>query len=233
MQDLTAYAEIFNTISCLDVSLNEKLAKHFVSVKKINPTLAAIYEEMIETWDHADAAANIPGPGETFPAFILPNQEGRLVSSAAFLERGPLVISFNRGHWCPYCRHELLELKKTYEAIRGLGADVVSIMPDRTAFTRPVVERLELPFQILSDMDQSLSMTVGLMAPIGPKVQELYRSIGFDLPKFQDVQGWNVPVPGTFLVGQDGRVLRSYANPDIRKRMPMEEILAGLGDTGS
>lgn len=223
------YAEIFKAVSCLDISISEKLSKHFELVKKINPDLGAAYEEMVTTWERAGTGTKTLKPGDRFPDFLLPNEQGNLASLKGFLEKGPLVVSFNRGHWCPYCRHELLDFKRIYPAIQKLGATLVSIMPDRTGFTRPYIENLDLPFQILSDIDQALVLEVGLLAPIGPRVQKLYSDVlGYDLPTYQDARGWSVPVPATFVLDNRGVIITAFSDPDFRKRLPMENILADL-----
>jgi len=229
MADTNPYVEIFKAVSCLDISISEKLSRHFEMVKKINPDLAAAYEEMVATWARAGTGTKTLNPGDKFPDFLLPNEEGSLVSLSSLIEKGPLVVSFNRGHWCPYCRHELLDFKKNFPAIQKMGADLVSIMPDRTFFTRPYIETLDLPFQILSDIDQALVLEAGLLAPIGPRVQKLYTDVlGYDLPTYQDVKGWNVPVPATFVLDNQGVIYSAFSDPDFRKRLPIEKILADL-----
>jgi len=228
MSDMTPMARIFEEVSCLDASLAEKLSRHAGLLSGVEPGLAAANAEMMAGWARARVAANRPKPGEHLPDFLLPNHRGQLVSSKDLLAKGPLVISFNRGHWCPMCRLELLELTKAYPKIKRAGADVVSVMPEKSEYTRAAIGGLSLPFQILSDMDLSLAIACGLLAPVTRKVQRICRRLGVDLPRFQDAKGWNVPIPGTFVVNPKGVVLASFASPNLLERMPIATILGAL-----
>ena len=107
------------------------------------------------------------------PGFLLPDNEGNLVGSTDLLSAGPLVVSFNRGHWCAYCRLELLALAEIYPDIKRLGGELVSIMPDCAAPIRRFRETFDFPFNILTDIDNGYALTCGLMVSLGNAIRHL------------------------------------------------------------
>ena len=112
------------------------------------------------------------------PEFGLPDENGRLISLSSLLRFGPVVISFNRGHWCPYCKLELRSLAAIHSEIAQLGARVVSIMPDSAQFTGDYVAQNDLPFPVLSDIDLGYSLSLGLIFWVGAEIQRLYQEVG-------------------------------------------------------
>ncbi|HXV73141.1 MAG TPA: peroxiredoxin-like family protein [Sphingomonadales bacterium] len=225
---MAPYMRIYEEVSCLDAALAKKLATHFERIREINPELISAYEETIARWKESGVGGGIPHKGSPFPDFVLPDHEGKLVALHDLLRRGHLVISFNRGHWCPYCHHELTAIKRIYREIRARGSDAISIMPEKGTYARRSVENLGLPFPVLCDIDHTLALACGLMVPVGVKLQAFYRKMKMDLPTFQGNPGWNITLPGTFVLDPSGRVLAALASPDLRERMAPETILAAL-----
>jgi peroxiredoxin len=150
------------------------------------------------------------------------------VSLDTLLQTGPLVVSFNRGHWCPYCRLELRSLAAYHDRIQALGANVVSIMPDSAQFTADYAATAELPFPVLSDMDLGYSLSLGLIFWVGPEVLRLYREVGVDLERYHGNDGHFLPMAAKFVVGQDGHVKARQVNIEFRERMEPEEVIGVL-----
>ena len=122
------------------------------------------------------------------PLFNLTDGGGKLVSLASMLQSGPVVISINRGHWCPYCKMELRSLAAIHNDIKQLGASVVSIMPDTERFTGEYVANNELPFPVLSDVDLGYSLSLGLIFWVGAEIIRLYQEVGIELEKYHGNQ---------------------------------------------
>lgn len=162
------------------------------------------------------------------PDFQLPDQDGHLVSLEALLSEGPLVLSINRGHWCPWCRLELRALAEVHDEVRALGAQVVSIVPETLAYSGRLIADNGLPFRVLTDLDLAHALSLGLMIWVGDRVRALYLKSGLSLPLFQRNEGWFLPIPATFLVGSDGIVTARFVDADFRKRMEPQEILRAL-----
>ena len=116
-------------------SLGLRLSAYREQSARLRPDFAKAYDELVDRLTALDRGEVGPGTGEPMPLFNLPDETGRLVSLSSMLQSGPVVISINRGHWCPYCKMELRSLAAIHGEIRRLGARVVSIMPDSAQFT--------------------------------------------------------------------------------------------------
>jgi peroxiredoxin len=162
------------------------------------------------------------------PEFNLPDENGRLISLSSLLALGPVVISINRGHWCPYCKLELRSLAAIHSEIARLGAGVISIMPDGAQFTGDYVAQNDLPFPVLSDIDLGYSLLLGLIFWVGPEIQRLYKEAGVELEKYHGNQGYFLPMAAKLIVGRDGRVKARQVNIEFRERMEPQALIATL-----
>ncbi len=159
-------------------SLGLRLSAYREQSARLRPVFAKAYDELVDRLTALDRGEVGPGTGEPMPLFNLPDETGRLVSLSSMLQAGPVVISINRGHWCPYCKMELRSLAAVHGEIRRLGARVVSIMPDSAQFTGDYVSRNELPFPVLSDIDLGYSLSLGLIFWVGAEIRRLYEEVG-------------------------------------------------------
>jgi peroxiredoxin len=169
-----------------------------------------------------------PRLGELMPEFNLPDENGQLISLSSLLRFGPVVISINRGHWCPYCKLELRSLAAIHSEIAQLGAGVISIMPDGAQFTGNYVAQNDLPFPVLSDIDLGYSLLLGLIFWVGPELQRLYKEAGVELEKYHGNQGYFLPMAAKFIVGCDGRVEARQVNIEFRERVEPQALIATL-----
>lgn len=168
------------------------------------------------------------GVGDQAPAFALAGPEGDVVSSRDLLARGPLVISFYRGVWCPYCNMELQALQSASPEIIAAGANLVAISPQTPANSRKSVRQNALGFPILSDPENATAAAFGLRFAMPDYLIELYKSLKNDLPSFNGDPSWTLPMPARFLVGQDGRILYANVEPDYTRRPEPEDMFPAL-----
>jgi peroxiredoxin len=208
--------------------LNAKLSAYRAQSGKLKPDFAKAYDELVGRLAALDRGEVGPKTGEPMPPFDLPDEDGRLVSLTSLLQSGPVVISINRGHWCPYCKMELRSLAAIHGEIKRLGAQVVSIMPDTAQFTGDYAVENELPFPVLSDMDLGYSLSLGLIFWVGAEIQRLYREAGVELEKYHGNQGSFLPMAAKFIVGRDGLVKARQVNIEFRERMEPDAIVAAL-----
>lgn len=213
-----------------NASLNGRLSAYRDSTARLRPDIAKAYDDLVERLDALDSGAVGPQLGDTMPEFMLPDANGELVSLASALRTGPVVVSINRGHWCPYCKLELRSLAAIHPQIAELGAHVISIMPDRAAFTGDYARQNKLPFSILSDVDLGYALSLGLIFWIGPEVQRLYAEVGVDLDRYHGDRSPFLPMASRFIVGQDGQIKARQVNLEFRARMEPEAVLAVLRD---
>jgi peroxiredoxin len=166
--------------------------------------------------------------GDKAPEFTLQDPDGNPVSSVELLAKGPLVLSFYRGVWCPYCNMELQALEAALPAIRDLGASLVAISPQIKANSRKSVRQNELSFPILSDSNNDVAAAFGLRFTLPDYLVELYKSFGNDLPKINDDPSWTLPMPARFVIGTDGVITYAEVNPDYTLRPDPSELLPAL-----
>ena len=221
----------FETARALEGPLSAQLAAYGAMLRERNPAAGEAYESLVVKLGELDVGAGAPVVGDEFPPFMLPDDNGRLVSSADLLANGPLVVSFNRGNWCQYCWLELSALQDCYSVILDGGGSVVSITPDIATFSRRLKKRLGLGFPVLTDLDNGYALELGLAFALTDDVRALYERIGFDLGTFQRSDGWFLPVPAALVIDWQGIVRHSYVNADFRERIEpgtVPEILSEL-----
>ncbi|MFJ3522980.1 peroxiredoxin-like family protein [Pseudomonas sp. NPDC090203] len=166
--------------------------------------------------------------GDKAPVFTLNDPEGNPVSSAELLAKGPLVISFYRGVWCPYCNMELQALEEALPQYRELGASLVAISPQTRVNSRKSVRQNHLSFPILSDVKSRVAEAFGLRFKLPDYLIDLYKGFGNDLPVFNDDDAWVLPMPGRFVIGQDGVIAYAEVNPDYTQRPEPTDLLPAL-----
>ena len=166
--------------------------------------------------------------GDRAPDFSLNDPDGHPVLSADLLARGPLVLSFYRGVWCPYCNLELQALQEALPQFQALGASLVAISPQLAANSRKSQRQNKLEFPILSDTGNEVAAAFGLRFTLPDYLVELYRSLKNDLPAFNGDPGWTLPMPARYVIGQDGIIAYAEVNPDYTLRPEPEAMLPVL-----
>ncbi|MCF8481861.1 MAG: AhpC/TSA family protein [Rhodospirillum sp.] len=192
-------------------------------------------QSVIETMRRATAELIASGAaqralkaGDRLPAFTLSDPDGNAVSSNDLLSKGPLVISFYRGVWCPYCNMELQALQEALPQFEALGAKLVAISPQNPVNSRKSVRQNNLSFPILSDPHNDVAAAFGLRFEMPDYLVDLYKSLKNDLPAFNDDPSWTLPMPSRYVVGQDGTILYAEVNPDYTRRPEPEDMLPAL-----
>jgi peroxiredoxin len=174
------------------------------------------------------AASHALKAGDTAPSFVLKDPDGKPVASPALLAQGPLIVSFYRGVWCPYCNMELQALQEALPAFRALDAQLVAISPQNAVNSRKSIRTNGLDFPILSDPGNETAAAFGLRTALPGYLVELYKSLKNDLPAFNGDTSWTLPMPGRFVVGQDGVIRYAEVNPDYTRRPEPADMLAVL-----
>jgi Peroxiredoxin len=216
------------------VSLRAKLDAFKADFEAGKPPYS-VPPSVIETMHRATAELIASGAaeralklGDTAPAFTLSDPEGHQVSSAELLVHGPVVVSFYRGVWCPYCNMELQALQATLPEFARRGAGLVAISPQTQANSRKSVRQNALTFPILSDPHGNVSAAFGLRFALPDYLVELYKSLKNDLTRFNDDPSWTLPMPGRFVIAPDGTIVYAEVNPDYTRRPEPEEMIPAL-----
>jgi peroxiredoxin len=166
--------------------------------------------------------------GDRAPQFRLKDQNGNEVSSADLLEQGPLVVTFYRGVWCPYCNLELQAINDALPELQRHGANVVAISPQTAVNSRKSVRTNALGFPVLSDTHNETAAAFGLRFALPDYLVDLYKKLKNDLPAFNGDPSWTLPMPARYVIGKDGVVLYSEINPDYTHRPDPSEMFPVL-----
>jgi peroxiredoxin len=229
MTDLAAQAldDAFRRVRDLDVSLREQLRSFAENTRQERPEFAAAVDRLIDRLRRAGTGDSAPKPGEPMPGFVLPDENGDRVSLDDLLDEGPVAITFHRGHWCPYCRININALAQAQKELAEGEGQIIGIMPDLQKFVAELKKQSNVPFPILSDMDNGYALSLNLTIWVGAELQRMLQE-RVNIPAFQGNSSWMLPIPATFVVGRDGLIRARFIDPDYRKRMTITEMLAAM-----
>src|SRR5712691_4928745 len=179
---------------------------------------------------NSNAAENALKKGAQAPDFILPDARGNAVRLSHLLAQGPVVMTFYRGQWCPYCHLALRAYQHALPHLQATGATLVAISPQTPDHSRALAEKLELTFALLSDMGNQVARQFGLVFTIEEAVRGAHKQVCADLPAFNGENSWELPMAGAFLVDQSGTVRLAFVDPDFTRRLDPSIIIARLNE---
>jgi peroxiredoxin len=205
-----------------------QIAAYAAGLAERHPATSVAYRALVETLIGGEAGVGAPKPGDRLPPFVLPDETGHLLTSEALLAVGPLVVSFNRGSWCPMCWLELTALEALREDVTRRGGEIVSIVPEAAVHCRQLKTRLGLGFPVLSDIDNGYALELGLATSLSNELRELFTVAGIDIGLYQRSDAWFVPIPATFVVDRGGLIRATYVNADFHTRGEPADVLAVL-----
>jgi len=209
------------------ISLQHQLAEITANTRSlVQPDRLAVGERAVEELFATGIEDRILAVGAIAPAFALRDSNGRMLRSEDMLALGPLVVKFFRGRWCPYCMTELETWRDLYGRLRELGALLVAIGPQTERQSDFMVGHHGLPFPVLSDPGNKMAEQFGLAYTIPEYHRSYYRSILVNIPFVNGDESWRLPLPATYVIGRDGRVLFAEAHADFRVRPEPEEVLS-------
>ena len=166
--------------------------------------------------------------GAEAPEFELPDGSGRMVRSRDLLALGPVVLNFFRGRWCSYCVNELEAWRDLYDELRAQRALMAAISPQTVRQNDFSCTQHSLPFPVLADEGARVAEHFGLVYTVPEYLQRYYRSILVNIPFMNGEPSYRLPLPATYVLGQDGIVLYARAYADFRVRPEPFEALASL-----
>jgi peroxiredoxin len=166
--------------------------------------------------------------GDRFPAFQLPGATGALVRSQELLARGPMVVSFYRGTWCPYCNLELAALQEHLGDFYAAGAQLVAVSPQTPDHSLTMAEKNALQYPVLSDAGNGLARALGIVFTLPENLRPIYQAFGIDLAVHNGDASFELPVPATYVVGTDGIITQAWIMADYRERVEPTAVLHAL-----
>jgi peroxiredoxin len=213
----------------MEAPLGERLDAYAAAGRDIFPAYSDAVDRLVARLHTNGGGENAPHPGEPMPPFLLPDETGALVSLQSLLAQGPLAVMFFRGHWCPYCRLNVRAVIQAMDRVRAIGGHVVAIMPETQTYAAQFKTDAAVPFPVLTDLDNGYALSLNLAIWLGAEIEGLLSPMQ-DMPTFHGNDGWVLPIPATFVVGQDGVVKARFVDPDFRKRMALDDLIAALTD---
>jgi peroxiredoxin len=193
---------------------------------RVTPEKRAILAEAEAALLAADPASRTPQPGGIAPDFSLPDQCGEQVALHERLARGPVVLVFFRGAWCPYCTLTLRAWQEALPALRRVGGQILAVSPQPTQGCARMADRDMLDFRVLSDAGNQVARLYGVAYEMPEGLRPFYRKLGHDLPEINGTGDWVAPLPATFVIRPDGRVAHVHVGPLAHQRMEPREAIA-------
>jgi peroxiredoxin len=224
-----ALDDAFEQARALDAPLNERMRVIADAVRALSAEFATAVDRFVGRLQTTGAGAEAPKVGEPMPPFLLPDETGQLVGLGSLLGRGPVVIAFHRGHWCPYCRLNAFALTQARERLGA--AQVVAITPELQKHTAELKADAGAWFPVLSDMDNGYALALNLAIWVDDAMAALIDAAGWNIPTYNGASAWTLPIPATFVVGSDGVITARDIDPDYRRRMDVDELVAAVART--
>ena len=192
----------------------------------VQPERLAVGERAVEELFATGLEERILPVGAQAPEFALKDSNNKLVRSADLLALGPVIIKFFRGRWCPYCITELESWRDLYGQIREREILLVAIGPQSQRQSDFMTGQHGLQFPVLIDEHNKVAEQFGLVYTVPEFYREYYLSILVNIPFVNGEKSWRLPLPATYVVARDGKVLFAEAHADFRVRPEPEEALA-------
>lgn len=156
--------------------------------------------------------------GDEAPRFTLPNASGQSVSLEDLLQNGPVIVTFYRGGWCPYCNLELRAYQRELGKIEANGTTLVAISPETPDHSLSTQEKNDLAFQVLSDVENVVARQFDLVFDMPDYLIDVYKASGLDVAGHNGNEDWQLPKPATFIIQPSGRISFADVPDDYTKR---------------
>jgi peroxiredoxin len=217
------------------MALKDQLAEYRAGWhQRVPAERKAIMERHIQQLRQGAVARTMLKVGDRVPPVALPNAKGETVDIINLLEKGPVIVSFYRGGWCPYCNLELKAFQEVLPEIQAVGASLVAISPEKPDDALSTAEKNALSFEVLSDVGQKVGRAFGLVYDFTDELKTAYEGFGRDIPAHNATPGeWALPVAATYVIGRDGAIIYAYTDVDYRDRADPRDVLKVLARTMS
>ncbi len=195
---------------------------------RLPPALVADLQKSIDDVKRSGIADLALAVGDIAPEFTLPNSSRRLIAVADLVRRGPLIVSFYRGAWCPYCNLELRAYQAILSEIRAAGGDFIAISPQTPDNSLSMTQKNALEFEVLSDHRNQVAAQFGIAYAIPEAVKKTTSMFGANIAAINGADDDRLPISATYLIGTDGRIGLASVDPDFRVRLEPADALAAL-----
>ncbi|MGQ1784533.1 MULTISPECIES: peroxiredoxin-like family protein [unclassified Saccharicrinis] len=195
--------------------------------KKADEKTKQIYKEGLEAVKESGILKSAKNVGDSAPGFTLKNALGKAVSLQDYLQKGPVVLVWYRGGWCPYCNINLQFLQQELPNIKAQGANLVALTPEIPDQSISTSEKHDLAFEVLSDMGNKVAKDYGVVFKLTDDVAKIYNE-KFDLNAYNGDDSNELPLAATYIINTDGEIVYAFLDSDYRNRAEPAEITAFL-----
>ncbi|ANU13267.1 hypothetical protein B481_3452 [Planococcus halocryophilus Or1] len=212
----------------MTTNMREEIQEYIENFKKKKP--AEAQEKMQNAIDELEASDQGKGlkTGEKAPNFNLPNATGETVELYEQLKQGPVVLTFYRGNWCPYCNMELRAYQQVIGEIHGQNAELIAISPQTPDQSMSIQEKHDLEYIVLSDENNEVANQFNLVYQLPEYLVDIYKSSGLNVDKYNGEDTWRLPVSATYIIGTDGTIAYDYTKSDYRDRVEPSTVVEEL-----
>ncbi|MGB8541276.1 MAG: peroxiredoxin-like family protein [Candidatus Acidiferrales bacterium] len=212
------------------MSINQEAAEYKA---KVQERLGEKFSIIAGDMDRVRAAGTIDAAlrvGQSAPDFTLPDAFGNPVSVRTLLARGPVVISFYRGEWCPFCNIELRALQQALPAMKQLGATLIAISPETPDHGIVAAEKNKLTFPVLSDFGNKVARQFGIVFQVGQELKGFSKNVfKNDIALRNGEDSYELPVPATYVIDTSGVIRFAHVDVDyMTGRAEPEEVISTL-----
>lgn len=201
-----------------------------------NPSLPAqaeddeeiLTEKILSELKKMGITKHILNVGDKAASFALPNAKGEMISLESQLKKGPVILTFYRGVWCPYCNEALRKLQKKLPEIEALGATLVAISPQTGDNTVKTSKKHKVKFQILSDIDNKIGRKYGLVYTASEEYVKFLKNFFIDIAEYNGNNKYELPITATYIINTDRSIFYAFIDPDYRKRAKPEVLIEQL-----
>ena len=182
-----------------------------------------IYAEGILAVEESSITASAKQVGDVAPDFVLPHASGEKVKLSDALKDGPVVLTWYRGGWCPYCNLTLHAMQKELPNFKAAGATLFALTPEVPDHSMSTAEKNELEFQVLSDLDNQVAREYGVVFKLTDDVAAIYEE-KFGLSEYNGNKSAELPLAATYVIGTDGKIVYAFLDADYRNRAEPSKI---------
>ncbi len=195
--------------------------------RKAPPDRLRVYAQGIDEVRKSGVTDKALKVGDRAPDFEILNAAGKKVKLSELTTRGPVVLTWYRGGWCPYCNIALRGFHKAWPQIRAAGASLVALSPETPDNTLSTVEKDHLDFEVLSDRGNKVAHAYGVAYKVPRIILEQFKG-RLDLAKHNDDNSGELPLGATYVVDRAGVIRYAFVDADYRKRAEPSTVLAVL-----
>lgn len=198
------------------------------TARKLPPEKAKAIQDALDKLRDSHFTDRALKVGQKMPDFSLKDAHGKTVHLRDLRKNGPVIVTFYRGSWCPYCNAQLSAYQKHLKEFQAKGATLIAITPEKPDLAVLTEEKKKLAFPILTDSDNKLAKKLGLVWAVEGELKKIYNQFGVDLEKDQGNSEWKLPIPATYIVAKDGKIKYAFLDIDYTHRADPSDLLNSL-----